>query len=71
MLDQFLSWFFSSWMVFPVLVVALLALSEFGWRVGLARSRTKSEKDGLITLDERPLARIKRQSQVIFDEWII
>jgi hypothetical protein len=44
MLDQFLSWMFSSWLVFPILVVVLLALSEFGWRVGLARSRAKPEK---------------------------
>jgi hypothetical protein len=44
MLDQFLSRIFSSWMVLVILVVVLLALSEFGWRVGLARSRAKLEK---------------------------
>jgi hypothetical protein len=31
-------------MVFVILAVALLALSEFGWRMGLARSRAKPEK---------------------------
>jgi hypothetical protein len=44
MLDQFLGRIFSSWMVLVILVVVLLALSEFGWRVGLARSRAKLEK---------------------------
>ena len=44
MLDQFLSRIFSSWMVFVILAVVLLALSEFGWRIGLARSRAKPEK---------------------------
>src|SRR6266478_2890733 len=46
MLDQFLSQIFSSWLVFAILAVVLLALSEFGWRVGLARSRAKPEKAG-------------------------
>ena len=48
MLNQFLSWMFSTWLVFPILVIVLLGLSEFGWRVGLARSRAKPEegKDG-------------------------
>src|SRR2546423_6600901 len=48
MLDQFLSRIFSSWLVFAILAVVLLALSEFGWRVGLARSRVKpgQMKDG-------------------------
>jgi len=48
MLDQFLSWIFSSWIVFPILVAVLLGLSEFGWRVGLAHSRAKPKetKDG-------------------------
>src|SRR5262249_1666294 len=42
-----LSWIFSDWIMFPILVIALLALSEFGWRLGLARSRAKPEtKDG-------------------------
>jgi len=44
MLNQFLSWMFSTWLVFPILVIVLLGLSEFGWRVGLARSRAKPEK---------------------------
>src|SRR5436189_4214322 len=44
MLDQFLSRIFASWMVFVILAVVLLALSEFGWRIGLARSRAKPEK---------------------------
>jgi hypothetical protein len=44
MLDQFLSRIFSSWLVFAVLAIVLLALSEFGWRVGLARSRAQPEK---------------------------
>jgi len=44
MLDQFLSRIFSSWMVFVILAIVLLALSEFGWRTGLARSRAKPEK---------------------------
>src|SRR6184192_1720359 len=48
MLDQFLSRIFSSWLVFAILAVVLLALSEFGWRVGLARSQLKpgQMKDG-------------------------
>jgi hypothetical protein len=48
MLDQFLSWIFSSWIVFPILVAVLLGLSAFGWRVGLAHSRAKPKetKDG-------------------------
>jgi cytochrome c-type biogenesis protein CcmH/NrfG len=44
MLDQFLSQVFSSWMVLAVLVVVLLALSEFGWRMGLVQSRAEPEK---------------------------
>src|SRR5439155_5020083 len=44
MLDQFLSRIFSSWLVFAILAIVLLALSEFEWRVGLARSRAKPEK---------------------------
>ena len=43
MLDQFLTRIFSSWLVFAILTVALLALAEFGWRVGLARSRANPE----------------------------
>ena len=48
MLDQFLTRIFSSWLVFAVLALTLLALAEFGWRVGLARSRAKpaKKKDG-------------------------
>src|SRR4030095_16493029 len=44
MLDQFLSRIFSSWIVFAILLVVLLALSEFGWRVGLEHSGAKTEK---------------------------
>ena len=44
MLDQFLTRIFSSWIAFAILAVVLLALSEFGWRVGLAHSRAKPEK---------------------------
>src|SRR4029453_8915610 len=45
MLDQFLSQIFSNhWIVFAILVVLLISLSEFGWRVGVAHSRTKPEK---------------------------
>src|SRR5882724_2516944 len=44
MFDEFLSRIISSWMVLAVLVVVLLALSEFGWRIGLAHSRAKPEK---------------------------
>jgi len=45
MLDQFLSQIFSNqWIVFAALVVLLVGLSEFGWRVGVAHSRAKPEK---------------------------
>ncbi|SRR6266513_1993441 len=44
MLDELLGRIFSSWFVFAILAIVLLALSEFGWRVGLARSRAKPEK---------------------------
>jgi hypothetical protein len=44
MLDQFLSRVFSSRTVLAVLLVVLLALSEFGWRMGLARSPAKPEE---------------------------
>ena len=44
MLDHLLSWIFSSWMVFAILAVVLPALSEFGWRMGVAHSRVKSDK---------------------------
>jgi hypothetical protein len=45
--DQFLTRIFSSWIV-AILVLILLALAEFGCRMGLARSRAKPEegKDG-------------------------
>ena len=48
MLDQFLSRIFSSWIVFAILAVVLLALSEFGWRVGLCTqpAQTGTMKDG-------------------------
>ena len=45
MLDQFLTRIFSSWLVFAILALILLALAEFGWRVGLARTRSKLEKN--------------------------
>ena len=65
MLDQFLTRIFSSWLVFALLTVALLALAEFGWRVGLARSRAKQEK----TKDVRGVPTgIERQSQVTLAE---
>ena len=39
MLDQFLGQIFSNqWIVFAILIVLLLGLSEFGWRVGLHRA---------------------------------
>jgi hypothetical protein len=48
MFDQFLTRIFSSWIVLAILVLILLALAEFGCRMGLARSRAKPEesKDG-------------------------
>jgi len=65
MLDQFLTRIFSSWLVFAILTVALLALAEFGWRVGLSRSRAKPERakdvGGVPT-------GIERQSQVTLAE---
>jgi hypothetical protein len=65
MLDQFLTRIFSSWLVFAILAVALLALAEFGWRVGLARSRANPEK----TKDVGGVPTgIERQSQVRFAE---
>jgi hypothetical protein len=65
MLDQFLTRIFSSWLVFATLAVALLALAEFGWRVGLARSRASPEK----TKDVGGVPTgIERQSQVRFRE---
>src|SRR4029453_16069684 len=45
MLDQFLRQIFSNqWIVFAILVVLLVGLSEFGWRFGVAHSRAKPEK---------------------------
>ena len=43
MLDELLSRIFSSWIVFAILAIVLLALAEFGWRVGLVRSPAKPE----------------------------
>jgi Ca2+/H+ antiporter len=46
MLDQIFGRFFSSqWIVFAVLLVLLVGLSELAWRMGLACSRRKSEAD--------------------------
>ena len=46
MLDQIFSRMFSSqWIVFLVLVILLVGLSELAWRMGFARSRKKSESD--------------------------
>jgi hypothetical protein len=45
MLDQFLGQIFSNqWIVFAILIVLLVGLSGFGWRVGVAHSRDKPEK---------------------------
>src|SRR5882724_96091 len=42
MLDQIFGQLFSSqWIVFAVLVILLVGLSELAWRMGLARSRKK------------------------------
>jgi hypothetical protein len=46
MLDQiFGRLFLSQWIVFAVLLVLLVGLSELAWRIGLARSTKKSEAD--------------------------
>ena len=46
MLDQIFSQVFASqWIVFVALVILLVGLSEFAWRMGLAQSRKKSEAD--------------------------
>ena len=46
MLDQIFGQFFSSqWIVFGVLLVLLVGLSELAWRMGRACSRKKSEAD--------------------------
>src|SRR4029453_12868791 len=46
MLDQIFGRFFSSqWIVFGVLLILLVGLSELGWRIGLAGSRKKSDAD--------------------------
>ena len=46
MLDQIFGRFFSSqWIVFAVLLVLLVGLSELAWRIGLAASRKKTEAD--------------------------
>src|SRR5438132_14088272 len=46
MLDQIFGHLFSSqWIVFAVLVILLVGLSELAWRMGLAPSRKKSEAD--------------------------
>ena len=46
MLDQFFGrLFLSQWIVFAVLMILLIGLSELAWRIGLARSQSKSETD--------------------------
>jgi hypothetical protein len=46
MLDQiFGRLFLSQWIVFAVLLVLLVGLSELAWRMGFACSRRKSEAD--------------------------
>ena len=46
MLDQIFGQLFSNqWIVFAVLVILLVGLSELAWRLGLARSRKQSEAD--------------------------
>src|SRR6266568_9217163 len=46
MLDQIFSRLFSSqWIVFLILVLLLVGLSELAWRMGLAQSQKKSEAD--------------------------
>jgi hypothetical protein len=46
MLDQIFSrLFLSQWIVFAVLLILLVGLSELAWRMGLARSGNKSEPD--------------------------
>src|SRR6478609_1590691 len=46
MLDQIFGRFFSSqWIVFAVLLVLLVGLSELAWRMGFASSRKKSDAD--------------------------
>lgn len=46
MLDQIFGRFFSSqWIVFAVLLVLLVGLSELAWRMGFASSRNKSDAD--------------------------
>ena len=46
MLDQLYGRLFSSqWIVFLILVILLVGLSELAWRMGVTRSRKKSEDD--------------------------
>ena len=46
MLDQIFGRLFSSqWIVFAILLIVLVGLSELAWRIGLASSRKKSETD--------------------------
>ena len=46
MLDQiFGRLFLNQWIVFAVLLIVLVGLSELAWRIGLACSRKKSEAD--------------------------
>ena len=46
MLDQIFGRFFSSqWIVFLILVILLVGLSELAWRMGFKSSRKKSDAD--------------------------
>ncbi|HJY54225.1 MAG TPA: hypothetical protein VKD89_09390 [Candidatus Udaeobacter sp.] len=46
MLDQLFGRLFSSqWIVFLILVILLVGLSELAWRIGTARGQKKSEAD--------------------------
>src|SRR5262249_52870633 len=46
MLDQIFGRFFSSqWIVFPIVVILLVGISELAWRIGIARGQKKSEAD--------------------------
>jgi len=46
MLDQLFGRLFSTqWIVFPILVILLVGLSEVAWRMGIACGQKKSEAD--------------------------
>src|SRR5215469_15668067 len=57
MLDQIFGHLFpSQWIVFVSLVIAFVALSEVGWRTGLARRRASPEKTKDTTKSSVPAA---------------